>query len=268
MSKIFLLNPNVRYQPKDVVKSIHDNRIAFGLQSWDSRDSEIAKALKKGCTLKHVHGRVVAMINMEVKNTHKFANGTQIRRERKYNNLNFREVNPVNAIVVSAEHIKEGSEILVDYAAVHDSNKVFDYNTGSPDVFVYSFREDDCYAYRDERNRWQPTETSEFGLRVYKPYEGVIEGITPALIKDVLYVTTGMLKGRVARTLKACDYQIVFQEDDGKEGNIIRFRHSNDSNFEREEVIGIADDLTELVNSDKLLIGLSANKAKPISNII
>ena len=86
-------------------------------------------------------------------------------------------------------------------------------------------------------------------------------------MKDVLYVTTGEFKGQVVNTLKGCDYCMVLQGDDGKERQILRFRHSNDEGYDREEVICINHELTEKVNKGQIYVGLSSSDAKPFNYI-
>lgn len=104
----------------------------------------------------------------------------------------------------------------------------------------------------------------EFALRVYKPYSGRIAFITPEIVKDVLYITTGKLKNKVCHTLKASDYTIIYQELNGREGRLIRLRHSEDSSFEREEITAVSHPLTEQVNNGELMIGLEPSKAKTL----
>jgi hypothetical protein len=220
--------------------------------------------MHKECYLKHIQSRVIIRVDIEAKNRHTLLNGITIRRERRFNNLNFREVNPSNAFIVSAEDYPKGAEVLVDYTAIHDSNRIFDYESGSNDVVYYSIRDYDCFAWRLLLGEWQPTKDSEFGLRCYLPYEGNLIGIQPKFLKDVLFVTTGDLKGKVVRTVKGADYVIVYTNDEGKEGQLLRFRHSEYPDYDREEVTCIANDLTELYNHGKLLVGLNPNDAKTI----
>lgn len=221
--------------------------------------------------LKTVDGKVIVSVDLEGKNSHTFSDGTKIRLERQYNNLNKRETHPVNAIVIDGEGMKSGSQILIHPNMTHDTNKIFNYGNLSgeiegSDVKYFSVPEEQCYAWLDEEddNTWKPLKNFEFGLRVYKPYEGFIEGVDPTLIKDILYVTTGEFKGLVVHTLKACDYEIIFQGIEGREERIIRFRHFPDKEHEREEVIAVDYHLTEKVNEGKLLIGLSPTTAKKL----
>ena len=110
----------------------------------------------------------------------------------------------------------------------------------------------------------KPLKNYEFALRVFVPYTGLIDGIPPTKIENVLYITTGKLKGKVVGTLKASDYQIIYQEQNGREGNLIRVRHSEDENFDREEIIYIHHEHTEKVQSGELWVGIETTDAKPI----
>lgn len=218
--------------------------------------------------LQAVEGKVIISVDLESKNSHTFSDGTKIRLERQYNNLNRRETHPVNATVISGEGIKSGSQILIHPNMTHETYRIYDYAPLSgalegSDIKYYSIPSEQCYAWLDG-DEWKPLKGFDFGLRVYVRYNGVIEGIEPSLLKDILYVTTGELKGKVVHTLKSCDYEIIFQGINGQEDRLIRFRHFPDENNEREEVIAIDDSLTEKLNSKELLIGLSPTKAKTI----
>lgn len=221
--------------------------------------------------LKHVEKRVVIKVDLEGKNFHTFENGTTIRLEREYNNLNQREVRPVNAIVVSADFIPEGSEILIHHNSTHESNRIYDYGGLSGDVEVdsvkyFSIPEESCYAWRDKDGELKPLKNFAFALRVFKPYLGMLEGVDHELVKDVLYITTGELAGNVCGVLKASDYEVVFQGINGREDRIIRIRHSDEEEIEREEVIFIHHELTEKVNKGELYIGLSTKDCQPIKS--
>ena len=219
---------------------------------------------------KAVDGRVIISVDLEGKNSHTFSDGTKIRLERQYNNLNKRETHPVNAIVIDGEGVKPGSQILIHPNMTDDTYKIFNHSQLSgkvegSDTKYFSVPSEQCYAWLDEKtNEWKPLKNFEFALRVYKPYEGAIQGIEPKLIKDVLYVTTGEFKGLVVHTLKACDYEIIFQGTEGREERLIRFRHFPDQEHEREEVIALDHHLTEDVNKGKLLIGLSPTTANKL----
>lgn len=221
-------------------------------------------------SLKMVDGRVIVSVDLEYKNSHRFDDGTEIIIERKYNQFNRRISEPVNAIVISAQNIPVGTEILIGHNSLHETNKINDYQPLSgaeiaSSVRYFSIPEEECFAYRDAADGlMKPCKEFQFGLRVFKPYRGVIEGIEPELLNEVLYCTTGDLKGLVVQTLKAADYQIIFQGLNGKEESLIRFRHSDTEELVREEVAMIRNDLTDMVNNGELYVGLDCNTAKPI----
>jgi hypothetical protein len=218
--------------------------------------------------LKHVEGKVVVSCDMEGKNWHTFSDGTKIRRERQFDNMNKRESEPVNAIVLSAENIPEGVEILVHPNALIDSNRIHNYaplsgKEADSDIKYFSIPEDQCFCYR-EGKEWLPLPPYEKALRVFKPYAGSLEGIPPTMIKDCLYVLTGDLAGKVVLTVKASDYQIVFQDVNGIEGNLIRFRPHGDGEKREPEAIAIHHNFTKKVLNQEYLIGLTTSDCKPL----
>lgn len=224
-------------------------------------------------SIKNVKGRVICAVDLDFKNWHTFSNGLRIRRARQFNNLNRRETEPVNATVISADNITVGAIALIHPNEIHDSNRIFNYTGLSGDetastVKYYSIHEEQCFIWREENsNEWKPLRGFATGLRVFKPYTGLISGIEPALIKDVLYVTSGEHSGLVVNTLKAADYEVIFQDVNGQEGRIIRFRHYEGMNHDREEVICINYDLTGKVYDGSLLIGLEHSNCKTLKEL-
>jgi hypothetical protein len=212
--------------------------------------------------------RVIIKVDLESKNSHKFADGTTIKLARGYDNFNMRQVKPVNAIVVNARHIPEGSEVLIHHHATHDTYRLFNYlpptTDASSDVKFYSVPEGDCYLWRENQQyEWKTLPNFITALRLFKPYLGTFQGIAPEKIMDRLYVTSGELKGKVVITLKACDYEIIYQNEDGKEDRVIRLRYYPEWH-ERNEVVGIDFELTEKVNNGEVLIGFSDSDAKKL----
>lgn len=260
--KYFLVSAAIDHLSKEAIENIEKSNIALSQNIWRERELNLSESMNEECNLKCVNGRVVVRVNMEYKNNHTFANGLTIRRERAYNDFNRRVTQPINSIVIDAENIPKGSEILINHNALHDTNRIFDYESNSPDIKYFSIKEDECYAWRIGKEDYKPMPNFEFGMRCYLPYEGNLIGIQPKFLENCLYVTSGELKGKIVRTLKASDYQIIFQGDNGQEQTLIRFRHSEDENFEREEVVGIANDLTELYYKGLILVGISPNDAK------
>jgi len=220
--------------------------------------------------MKHTENRVLIKIDLNLKNSHTFDNGTKIILERNIENLNQRETMPVNAEVVSADGLPKGAQVLIHHNSIHDSNKVFlsDFSRETSETY-YSIPYLECYLWREGNGKeWKPIKGFETALRVYEPYTGTLEGVQPSPIKDVLYITSGKLKGKVVHTLKASDYEIIYQGGSGKEERKIRVRHFGNEENEREEIIAVDGYLTKKVKNSLLLVGLSSNNAKKIQDYV
>ena len=168
-------------------------------------------------SLIHVENRILIKVWTEEKNHHTFSHGVTIRIERRFDNFNCRETEPIQGSVISGEGIPHGVTILFHHNATHPVNEVFNHKqTSGVDIAsqtkIFSVPEADCYAWLDDSGEWKPMKNFDFALRVFIPYSGIISGIEPALMKNTLFGTTGKYSGLVVRTLKACDYEIVFRE--------------------------------------------------------
>jgi len=261
--KFFDFIEKVDLTQKDI-KSIEKER-QKKLKNHSKRLQEKAKEkVKKEVGLKYVYGRVIISIDLDYKNGHTMENGERLYIGRQYNNLNRRETEPVNAFVISAEYIPSGSEILIHPNAIIESNKLYGFEEDETTVRYYSIPEDQCYLWKDEIGDWRPLKGYATGLRLFEEYKGPIVGIEPKKIKNVLYITSGSLKGKVVRTLHASDYEIVFMGDGGQEERVIRCRHYEGEFNEREEVICVDEKLTQMVEKMELMVGISKKDAKYI----
>lgn len=268
MSKHFLINPEQNGLDKSEIHAIEKEQQEILNNSKLNAEQLAEQILHEEDTIKHTDGRVVVKINIQGKNYHRFESGMEIRRERQFNNLNFRETTPVNCIVISAEDIPTKVEILVDYHAIHDSNKIFDYKDKSPYIKYYSIKKDDCFLWLDENKQWQPLPPYQLALRVFKKYDGVISWMKPELLDKILYVTTGELKGKIVSTLLGCDYECVFQDINGREGNRIRFLPDGNPSVNKEpEAVAIRGDLMEELQKETLILGYNIKDAKTLKEI-
>ncbi len=221
--------------------------------------------------LYYVNGRVIIKVWVEEKNFHTFGSGQVIRLERKYDNFDRRHTEAVQGEVVSSANIPIGATILFHHNSLTDENRIFNYKPLSgeeiaSDIRYFSIPEIDAYLWRMPGEEWQPIKGFATALRVFEPYKGVLTGIPPKLLKDILYITSGDLSGKVVMTLRSSDYCIVFQ-DNGRERNIIRIRHSDTEDLEREEVQMVRDDLTDKLYAGGLLIGLTQTDAKTLKEL-
>lgn len=271
--KHFIIDPSKYALSKIEIEDIESERVSKYTSNQKQKDKINETVSQTKCNLKHIEGRVIVSVDTQSKNWHTFQDGTKIRRERQFNEFNRRITEPVNATVISADKVPSGSEILISHNAIHDSNRIFDYTSlsgvfESTDIKYYSLHESDCFAWRDEKDEFHPMKNFCFALRVFQPYKGLITGILPTIVKDVLYITSGELCGNICHVLKASDYTIVFQGKDGREKNIIRCRHFEDQYDERQEVIAISHELTDKLVNGELLIGISPQDAKPIKELV
>ena len=216
--------------------------------------------------MKAPRDRVILQVDLEYKKSYRFADGTTIRLERGWNNLNKRETESVNGIVVHGGDIPAGSEILFHHNATHPTNELFSAKALSgkaiaSNIKTYSVPIAMCFLYRHE-DQWLPLKGFATALRVFRPVESMLIGMEPKLIKDTLYITSGKDKGLVFTTVRASDYQIVFQGMDGREGNLIRCRHYEDEENDLEELIAINHELTEKVKNGRIKVGLTPTDAK------
>ena len=218
--------------------------------------------------LKAPSNRVIIKVDLESKNSHTFKDGTKIKLERVYDNFNMRYVKPVNAEVVDAKDIPAGAEILIHHNATHDTYKIFNYQRptteASSDIQYFSIPIEECFMWREGKGSiWNALNNFVTALRIFKPYNGMLQGIEPEVMNNKLYITSGELKGRVVNTVISSDYEIIYQNDDGTEGRIIRLRYFPDGN-DRNEIIAINDNMTELVESGELLVGYNKSDAKQL----
>lgn len=267
MSKFFLVNTDIESVGDKVITEIESRKSTILSDEGLRKEQKNKDILQEKDLLSWVKGRVIIKIDTQSKNSHTFSNGITIRRERQFNEFNRRITEPVNAYVISAENIPIASEILIGHNSLHDSNRIFNYKNASEtsDIRYYSIPEGECFAWRDTKGELQPTKGFAFGLRVFEPYTGTFEGIIPTQIKDTLYITTGELKGKVVNTLKASDYQIIYQGLNGVEENILRCRHYENEINDREEIISISNSLTEKLNNTEFLIGIEDKDCKTLN---
>lgn len=221
----------------------------------------------------YVKDRVIVAVSMEGKNYHTFSDGTKIRLERRFDNFDRKYTQPVNATVISAENIPAGAEILIHHNATDETNRITNYNNLSgediaSDVRYFSVPTADCFAWRDD-NEWLPLPPFDFGLRIFKPYTGALQGIEPELIVNALFITTGYYNRGVMLTLKASDYTIIFQDTNGAEKRLIRIRTDEDEATKREaEVVALDHVLTEKVLNGEYFVGLTKADCKPLNQYL
>lgn len=222
--------------------------------------------------IKNVEKRVVVKVDLEFKNKHTFSDGNTIIFERNWNNLDKKHTSPVQGTVISADHIPEGAELLFHHNCCIPTNELF--NSGAlsgaeiaSQVRVFSIPEEQAYLWRKDSDEWNPIKGFATGLRVFRPYIGVIQNVEPTKIKDMLYITSGEYKGIAVRTVKAADMPIIFRNEKGVEEIIIRCRHFENEDHEREEIIALDHWATEEIKECRLLVGVNKSDCKPLNKL-
>lgn len=269
MSKHFVISPSPNPLLKADILAIENGKATVVNKKAISKVSLNQQRINSQVDLKYTENRIVIKIDLDFKNSHTFENGQKIYIGRQFNNLNRRETEPVNAIVISAEDIPKNAEILIHPNSISDTNLIHDYESISEEqgnsVRYYSIETISAFLWRMGAEDWEPLKGFATAYRVFKPYEGIIQGILPTQIENVLYIRSGEYEGMVCHTLKAADYEIIFMNEKGVEQKIIRCRHYENEYHDREELIAVDHELTNKVKNGKLLIGLSPNDCNKLN---
>jgi hypothetical protein len=212
--------------------------------------------------MKHAEKRIVIKADKDGKNWHTFSDGRKIRLEREYENLDKKHTSQVLGEVISGEDVPRGAMILFHHNAMHPVNQIFNHGQLSGEelasgIEVFSISETECYLWKmPGEKEWNPIKGFAIAFNVYEPYMGKIENILPKKIKNVLYIASGELKGKVCYCLHASGLPIIFNNENGIEETIIRVRHFEGEELnEREEIIAVDLNLTKKVKKRELLIG-------------
>jgi hypothetical protein len=215
------------------------------------------------------HKRIFISVDMDYKN-HTMIGSEQINLKRDSDNFDKKYVRPINGTVIDAENIPKGAEVLLHHNATHETYMLFDYkelggNYIQNTIRYFSIPESECYAWR-LNGEWHPCNGFEFGLRVFKPHPNYFLDLLPVLVKNKLYITSGELKDKIVITKTASDYEMVFQEKNGKEAKLIRVRHFDEPENIREEIIAVDNEAAEQFKNGNLLIGYSPTNCHKYAN--
>lgn len=222
-------------------------------------------------SLKAAAGRVIVKVDMDFKNQYKFSNGTVIRMERDRNDFDKKYTTITQGEVIDSEYIPKGATVYFHHNGTHENGRIYNYKTlNSEDIAneirYFSIPEGECFLYRVGNGELLPLRGFATALRVFKPYSGILQGIEPILLKNVLYLTSGVMKGQVCHTLKACDYQLTVLVD-GRDRNIIRVRDAGLQEEHREELVAVNHSYTKQVKEGKLYVGLTVTDCKPLKEL-
>lgn len=214
--------------------------------------------------LKAAPQRILLKVDTDFKNNYSLTKDVTIRLERNVENLNHRETMPVQGICMEDRpDVPREAMVIVNHNSFHPSNQIFNHSELSGEeiasgIGLFAVPESECYLWKTkDMEDWQPMKGFAIAERVFEPYKGILHGMPHTKIKDTLYVKTGYYKGKIVRTLKATDYEMVFRGDDGKEQRLIRFRTFYPEPNEREEVLFIDEALTTRLKNGEIFVGLT-----------
>jgi hypothetical protein len=254
---------------KDDILQIEKSRNKTINTAYLNKEKINSKKQSSKVGIKAMEGFAIVSVDTDGKNFHTFAGGLKIRLERQYNNFDVKDTQQTSGTVVHCENIPEGATVLFHPNSTHDTYKINNYEqlsgeTEPSTVHLYRIPEEQIFLWKTEDTDWQPTKNFVTALRVFKPYSGILVGIEPTKIKNVLYILNGELKGKCVHTLIAADYEIIFNDTDGKEHRKIRCRHSDTEEIERQEIVMVDHYLTREVEIGNLLIGVNWSTAKKV----
>lgn len=222
--------------------------------------------------LKAAAGRVIVKVKMDEKDSYTFQSGLKIAIQRNTENFDRKYVAITQGEVIDSEYIPKGATVYFHHNGSHENNHIYNYKSlNSQDIAneirYFSIPEGECFLYRVGDGELLPLKGFATALRVFKPYKGILQGIESSLLKNVLYLTSGTLKGKVCHTLKACDYQLTVLVD-GRDRNIIRVRDAGQVEEQREELVAINNAYTQQVKGGGLYVGLTTSDCKPLKETI
>jgi len=216
-------------------------------------------------------GSVIIKIDTRQKERYSLGGGLILEIQKGYN-FNLREDRPSLAEIIDGAYFPSGTDILINYLALEPIYEITDENILTKQekeqgYKIFSIPEDMCFAYFHEEE-WHPCKEYLITLRVYKPYTGMIIGMPPTLVKNIMYVVKGFsegtekdkvdLSGKVAVTLDWADYEIIWHNKNSKEERLIRTRDR--------EVIGIDKDALKKIKKGEYIIGISPTTATKLNS--
>ena len=224
-------------------------------------------------SLKALTGFVLIKMDTQNKAKYSLGNGNTLLIQRGYE-FNRRLDYPSMAIIIDGEGLPKGEQVLVHHNAsephyhVLEDTDMLTEEERREGYKIFSVPKDMCFCY-SYKGVWMPCEHFLITLRIFKPYEGRLAGITPQQVKNRMYVINGYsegnkderidLSGKVVCSFDNCDYEIIWMNTNNKEERLIRTRDR--------EVSGIDNDMLKDLKKGIYTIGLSPPTAKKLKDL-
>lgn len=225
-----------------------------------------------------INGKILIKMNIKQKEKYALTDDINIAIEKGYN-FNLREDRASFGYIIQGNGLPVGAACLLHHLAIEKGYEVpyIHYFISEQDISngfkVYNIPVDMCFAYREGKGEWTPCDNFLITKRIFKKQVEVKGGLIlpdsinlPERVKGKMYVVSGFdkeegnntdLSGLVCLTTENCDYQIIWHEEDNKEYSLIRTRNR--------EVMAIDYDTSNLVNENKLYLGLTDRDCKTLS---
>ncbi len=222
----------------------------------------MAKAIGKNILLK---------IQTKNKEIYNLTEDAQIEISKGFN-FNRREDYPSYGVVIDAQKIPAGAEVLVHHNSTEEAYRVPDYNFLTEQEKldgwkVFTIDRDMVFVYRTDGKDWLPCEDFLITKRLFTPYKGKIAGVGNQRVKNRLFVVRGNdvwdeketdLTGKVMVVTENSDYEIIFHNHEHREERLIRTRHR--------ELQAIDEGLTKKLKKGLVYLGLNETDCKPINS--
>lgn len=217
--------------------------------------------------MKAIRGQIIIRMNVRQKEWYCLAEGVVIEWQRTYN-FNLREDRASYGYAVDGGNVPRGASVLCHHLSTEPSylienDTILTEKERKEGFRIFSIPVDMCFTY-DNGDGWIPCKDFLITQRVYAPYKGRLEGIGNQLVKNRMFVISGMdewgeidLSGKCVVSLENCDYQIIFHKEDNKEYNLIRSRSR--------EIIAVDEQLTKDLKKGRYLVGLSPTDCKTLN---
>lgn len=219
--------------------------------------------------MKAINGKILVKIDILQKEKYALTKDTTIYIARGFN-FNLREDRATMGYVVDGNGMKEGVPVLVHYLSTEpsyavDNEDILTENEKRDGFKIRNVPQDMVFCWFDGKN-WQPCKDFLITKRIFKEYKGRLVGIDHQIVKRRLYVVSGVdewdgevtdLSGKVCVVTENSDVELIFHDENHKEGRVIRTMHR--------EIEAIDNKLTNEVKNGKYLIGLSANNCSTLN---
>jgi len=219
--------------------------------------------------MKAIRGQIIMKMDVTQKMKYRLTDDVTIQIEKGYN-FNLREDRSSMGYVIDGDSLPVGAKLLCHHLSIEESYRIWDESILTEEekkegFKVFSIPIDMAFCYMVE-NEWVPCKNFLITKRIFKPYNGVLVGIEPKVVKNRLFILKGVdewdgevtdLSNKVCIVTENSDYQIIWHDTDNREYSLIRTRHR--------ELMGVDEGMTNQVKSGTLLVGYTVSDCEKLN---